>query len=211
MRVVRNTQWHARFLNTLSLMELCGAQKLSSLLRSEPSSTFLLEHVAEEYRHAYFLRRLANKLGNKNFTSFDETQVFAKSESIRYINHLDRYISLELRSFPKKSRLRLLYLLTTAAIEQRALPFYRMYQEILDEENLCLSVKSIISEEEHHLASITNAIAIEKLPEDLLRTSCAFEHDLFTRWLNAIADDLNKIERHSLLKLAYSREYLSTS
>lgn len=189
--IVANNACHARFLNTLSLMELCGAQKLSRLFKTLPAVDFLLEHVAEEYRHAFFLRRLANKLAPKTSRSFSNSDVFAKAQSVFYISHLDRRISLQLKSWPQKSPIRLAYLLTTAAIEQRALPFYQMYQCILDEAQAGFSLKSIISEEENHLSFILQQITEEQLPKNLLETCYWLEQDLFLAWMNAVAAEIH--------------------
>lgn len=190
LTIVQSPMLHARFLNTLSLMELLGAQKLSRfIVRSRPS-TFLLEHVAEEYRHAFFLRRLARKLANNLVDDFTKSSVFCMRLSMRYINNLDRQILVTLKDHGYQKhdrRIYLTYLLTTLAIERRALPFYTSYQAILDHERIPISVKSIISEEEDHLRHINTHVEQEQLSCELIDDCVMLESINYDAWLNALA------------------------
>lgn len=184
--IVEQNLVHARFLNTLSLMELCGAQRLSSLSSPFKNKTFFLEHVAEEYRHAYFLRRLACKIASNDIDSFDHDNVYCKRVSRAYIKNIDRHVSLLLHTFRLSSLTAdspLPYLLTTFIIERRALPFYQFYQSILDEHSINISVKSIIKEEKDHLAAMEYALKQEELPSLLLEACDKIETTLWTKWI----------------------------
>jgi|SRR5579871_1837339 len=180
--IVKRPALHARFLQTLSLMELAGAQKLSRLLTRIPITTFLLEHVAEEYRHAFYLLKLAKKIGD----GLSANDVTSGNKPGGYIHHLDRKILLAMRRFVAIKRDRypmVAYLLTTSAVEQRALPFYRLYQSVLDNYDIAVSVKSIISEEEHHLREVMMLIAREDIPCALMDECYAIEADLYNGWI----------------------------
>lgn len=190
-KIVRNSFLHARFLNTLSLLEYRGAQKLSRIATSLPSSSFFLEHIAEEYRHAFFLRRLAQKISpSEMFQEYDN--VFSKAKTISYMDKIDRRISLMLRDHRLLSKDRA-YVFVTLVIEERALPFYRLYQSVLDDETCGISVKSIASEEADHLSVMRAEAKRIHLSEELLASALAFEQKCFSRWLEALDNDIEQL------------------
>ncbi len=183
--VLSTNEQHARFLNTLSLMELCGAKKLAHLVSTRQCETFLLEHVAEEFRHAYFLRKLATKIAGLEL-DYSYPQLFHARKAKRYIINLDRLVCLLLKQHaladPASIKERA-YLLATFAIESRALPFYKAYQEALERKGIPISVKSIISEEESHLNFIKNELATNAALLELTNNVIAIETKLFNSWI----------------------------
>lgn len=190
--IVRDASIHARFLNTLSLMELLGAQKLAGLVPYLGHRTAFLEHVAEEFRHAYFLRSLAEKLSRSEIRNFNKFTLCAEQPSRNYINKLHLKICLLLKREQLTADIkRRAYLLSTLVIETRALPFYKAYQEALDEAGLTLNVKSILAEEERHLALIKEELALDAALLPLIDESTALENALYSAWLAAISRDLD--------------------
>lgn len=191
--IISNKSVHARFLNTLSLMELLGAQKLARLVPYLGHRTAFLEHVAEEFRHAYFLRSLAEKLCGNEVPNFSTFTLCAERESRNYINKLHLQICLLLKRAQLTADIkRRAYLLSTLAIETRALPLYRAYQKALQDAGIPLSVKSILSEEERHLAQINEELALDAALLPLIEGSVALENTLFTAWLAALNRDLDR-------------------
>jgi hypothetical protein len=190
-QIVTNKSLHARFLNTLSLMEFCGAQRISTAIPYLTADSFLLEHVAEEYRHAYFLRRLANKFLNAQINSFDKKTVFCISKSKNYIRHIDFKIYRLLRDEHSLNPSRhLCYLLSTYVIEHRALPFYNYYQSVLDRCGMPINVKSIISEESKHLEKMSREISNLSLASITLRQCFKIENQCFSNWVKNIAEEI---------------------
>src|SRR5579863_4921348 len=55
---------HARFLNTLSLLEHIGSRKIM-LTRAIAGDGRILKHLAEETRHAWFFKRAAERLAGR--------------------------------------------------------------------------------------------------------------------------------------------------
>ena len=53
-KIVNNTQTHAKWLNTLSMMENVGAKKIKNCEDPVFVSEIILKHAAEESRHAYY-------------------------------------------------------------------------------------------------------------------------------------------------------------
>ena len=189
--IVQNTNAHARFLNTLSFMELCGAKKLSQTIGRRYFSTSMLEHVAEEYRHAYFLRRLANKISVSPIDDYSHENVFCKRQSRAYISDLDRRVSIALRHHQELHNPMMCYLLVTYAIEQRALSFYKLYQEMLDRHGTPISVRSIISEELDHFKEMEQKLNDTQLPTDIFNACSDIEAQLFGLWVNGLAKELH--------------------
>lgn len=196
-KIIRNKKLHACFLNTLSLMELLGAHKLSRLVPFLGHKTSFLEHVSEEFRHAYFLRTLAQKIGEDAINSYDALHVIALHKSRTYINHMHRHVCLLLKqealNDPALFKWRV-YLLSTLAIETRALPFYEAYQNELNIAGLRISVKSVIAEEANHLAEIKKLIESDPPLGSLIEPSLTVEKRLFNRWLNMLQSEIFAVQ-----------------
>jgi hypothetical protein len=141
---------HARFLNTLSLMEHIGSRKImaSQLERGLGGET--LRHLAEETRHAYFFKRAAEKLAHRPLGySADETIAGAAARG--YMERLDAEI---LRELDVSAESPLPYLYMSLIVELRAVWFYRLYQETLSAHEQNLSLRSVLAEEELHLGAM---------------------------------------------------------
>lgn len=188
-KIISDQRVHIRFLHTLSLMELLGAHKLSRLVPYLGHSTAFLEHVAEEFRHAYFLRSLAEKLSKDSPTLLVSAHPLAKRASCNYINHLHRLVCLLLKKVglycPSSIKNRA-YLLSTLAIETRALPFYQSYQQALSEHGLAISVKSILSEETRHLAEMKAQTVEDQALLPVIDRCLAIEKKLYNHWLASL-------------------------
>lgn len=183
--ILADTTRHACFLNTLSLMELAGAKKLTRLLRYR-SDNFLLEHLAEEYRHAYYLRKLASKLAGREL-DFSKDNLLNARAANNYISHLDRLVCILIKEKELDKKYHYSYaafLLCTYVIEQRALSFYKNYQLYLSNAGLSINVKSIISEEEKHLQFITQGLANDPALASLIAPTTAIEDKLFYAWFD---------------------------
>jgi hypothetical protein len=138
---------HARFLNTLSLMEHIGSRKIMAS-QSEPGlAGDTLRHLAEETRHAYFFKRSAEKLAHRPL-GYDTGETIAGAAARGYMERLDAAILHELDATSQSA---LPYLYMSLIVELRAVWFYRLYQETLAEHQQNLSLRSVLAEEELHL------------------------------------------------------------
>ena len=52
---------HAKWLNTLSFLENCGARKIAACEHPTLVKEEMLKHAAEEFRHAHHLKRQIDK------------------------------------------------------------------------------------------------------------------------------------------------------
>ncbi|HYM18757.1 MAG TPA: hypothetical protein VEU06_09355 [Micropepsaceae bacterium] len=153
---------HARFLNMLSLMEHIGSRKIMLSQEKAELAQTTLRHLAEETRHAYFFKRQAEKLARRRL-SFSDADTVAPAPARAYMGRLDAAISRGLsRAAPE-----LPYLYMSLIVELRAVWFYRLYEETLDEQQASLSLKSVLAEENLHLDAMLARLG--EMDPDVLR------------------------------------------
>lgn len=189
-RIVPDKDLHARLLNTLSYMEHIGATKIART-QSGPEATFTtLKHAAEEARHAFYLKKLAQKLKPGSCPTYHFEHLLAPIPSRQYLYKLDIAASRLAKNAGLTGRALhdLAYLLVTYAIEVRADELYPVYEQFLEsipEERL--SVQSIIAEEVGHLSEMEAALAV--YPEHLRALTqdlCQIEGRLFEEWVISV-------------------------
>ena len=184
----------ARLLNSLSLIELNGAQKIARRLAKLPKSNFVLEHLAEEFRHAQYLRKLAHKVSGGVINSYLAPQILLTSAHGAYLNNLERRVCVTLKKHGLHEPSRInerCYLLTSYLVELRALPFYRSLQKHLELSQQSVSLNSIICEEEDHLNEIEMMIDSQGDLASALADCISFEAPLFDGFLKTISDNIS--------------------
>jgi len=159
--IIADNELHARWLNTLSLMENTGARKISASEDPVTVTYIILKHAAEEHRHAFYLKKQIEKTGDGLCPTYSGEYLLAPSYSKYYLNQLDvdvcRYLKKKLGLTGRALRFAA-YLLVTYAIEVRADELYPVYQDALDAVGSKINVKSIILEEEGHLEEMINQL-----------------------------------------------------
>ncbi len=190
-KIVASDDMHAKWLNSLSMMENTGARKISKYEHPVNTGIIVLKHAAEEARHAYYLKKQIGKLSADACPDYSYPYLLAPVESYHYLHALDveacRYLKnklgLEGRALKHGA-----YLLVTYSIEVRADMLYGIYQEALTRYGSKVNVKSIIAEEEGHLEEMQRML-VDFHPqwEQLAADMCAIENTLFERWISAIA------------------------
>lgn len=193
-KIISDNQLHARWLNTLSLMENTGARKISASEDPVTVTYIILKHAAEEHRHAFYLKKQIEKT-SADCPTYAAEYLLAPAYSKYYLNQLDidvcRYLKTELAL--KGAELRFAaYLLVTYAIEVRADELYPVYQEALDEAGSKVNVKSIILEEEGHLEEmIAQLHRFSPDWEQHAQKAVSMETRLFNDWVTELAGILN--------------------
>lgn len=195
--IVAHPDLHAKWLNTLSLMENTGARKISASEDTETVTYIILKHAAEEHRHAFYLKKQLEKLGEKLCPTYASDYLLAPRDSKFYLNRLDvevcRYLKSELSLTGKELRFAA-YLLVTYAIEVRADELYPVYQEVLSDAESKVNVKSIILEEEGHLEEMINQLQhFSPEWEKHAAKAVSIEANLFNNWLQSLAREI-KVE-----------------
>ncbi|MEO6520903.1 MAG: hypothetical protein ABIN91_04440 [Mucilaginibacter sp.] len=193
-KIVANPDLHARWLNTLSLMENTGARKISASEDTVNVTYIILKHAAEEHRHAFYLKKQIDKIGEGVCPTYARQFLLAPAQSKYYLNQLDvevcRYLKKELNLSGIELRFAA-YLLVTYAIEVRADELYPVYQEALDNAGSKVNVKSIILEEEGHLEEMINQLK-NFSPDWQLHADRAvvIETALFNNWLTGLQKEI---------------------
>ncbi|XZF13081.1 hypothetical protein ACTHGU_14940 [Chitinophagaceae bacterium MMS25-I14] len=193
-KIIADDNLHAKFLNTLSMMENTGARKISKYEHPIHTSLTVLKHAAEEARHAYYLKKQIGKLDETLCPDYSFEYLLAPVSSYQYLHRLDtatcRYIKakgLEGRAADDAA-----YILVTYAIEVRADELYGTYQELLSAAGSKVNVKSIIMEEAGHLEEMTRLLeAFSPDWQSIAAEICAIETELYHQWIGGLAASLN--------------------
>jgi hypothetical protein len=192
--IIADNTLHAKWLNTLSLMENTGARKISASEDPVTVTYIVLKHAAEEHRHAFYLKKQIEKTADGSCPTYASAYLLAPAYSKYYLNQLDvdvcRYLKNELKLTGKNLRFAA-YLLVTYAIEVRADELYPVYQQALEDAGSKVNVKSIILEEEGHLEEMLAQLKqFSPVWELHAQKAVAFESKLFADWVGALSKDL---------------------
>lgn len=189
-KIVLSDEMHAKWLNSLSMMENTGARKISKYEHPVHTGIIVLKHAAEEARHAYYLKKQIGKLDSDACPDYSYPYLLAPIESYHYLQMLDveacRYLKNKMKLEGRELK-HGAYLLVTYAIEVRADMLYGIYQDALTKVGSKVNVKSIIVEEEGHLEEMQKMLEVfdpnwEVLAADMI----AVENRLFETWITAI-------------------------
>ncbi len=174
---------HARFLNTLALMEHIGSRKIMVSQSRGTLGQDILKHLAEETRHSYFFKRAAEKLARRSL-DFDDQDAIRPASARMYFGRLDASIEDALRPDVNPE---VPYLYVSLTIELRAIWTYRLYHDALRERGSPVSLKSILAEEELHLAQMLDRLqALDADPETSVPPFARLEDRLFRTFWTAL-------------------------
>jgi hypothetical protein len=167
---------HARFLNTLSLMEHIGSRKIMASQSVPGHDT--LKHLAEEARHAFFFKRAAEKEAGEAL-DYSPRHTIAGAEARMYMGRLDAFIAATLQAADARA-----YLYMSLIVELRAIWTYRLYQDALLAAGAPLSLKSVLAEEELHLDEMWDQLeTLDSERDSHVAAFAAFEDGRFrTLW-----------------------------
>jgi hypothetical protein len=175
-------------------MENTGARKISASEDPVTVTYIILKHAAEEHRHAFYLKKQIEKVGERQCPTYSSEYLLAPAYSKYYLNQLDidvcRYLKKELGLKGRELHFAA-YLLVTYAIEVRADELYPVYQEALDAAKSKVNVKSIILEEEGHLEEMINQLKTFSPDwQHHAQKAVNIETGLFNDWVLALSDSL---------------------
>ncbi|MFN0063021.1 MAG: hypothetical protein ACKVPX_10970 [Myxococcaceae bacterium] len=180
--VVRSSKQEAAWLNTLSLLEFTGARKISRTVAAHHPSLDVLQHWADETRHAAVLKRLAHeRLGAEP----DEYLCLEAAKA--YFADLDAALAEWLLAHGGDGNPLLNYLLVTTTVERRAMQLYPLYRAVTSDAQVREELSRIIVEEQSHRRAIEdrcrNLLAAGGLS---FETPLAKEEALFDRFWEAV-------------------------
>lgn len=194
IRVVEKPALHAKWLNTLSMLENAGARKIKQCEHPVFVKEEILKHAAEEARHAWYLKKQLHKVGG-GCPTYEADYILAPVISSRYLHRIDARVCRFLKKeygFAGHDLKYAAYLLVTYAIEVRADELYPVYQEVLKQRKSSISVHNIIAEEQNHLASMEKQLQ-QLWPEwkALCEMACREESICYEEWMNELLSSLD--------------------
>ena len=197
-RVIQDDTLHGRFLNTLSLLEHIGSRKIMLSHVHRVPNTEVLKHMAEEARHAFFFAHKAEAILKKPHNDYGDETTLAPAAAKVYFAKLDSHIEHTITAPDKNGDRRsaslcerslaasdyknsdACYLWVSLMIELRAHWAYGLYQDVLLQHKKTLSLKSLIAEENLHLAEMFESVmAVDRSAETTIPKLAAHEHELF--------------------------------
>ncbi len=187
--VVADPGLHSRFLNMLSLLEHIGSRKIMLSQMKGDLDKEILQHMAEETRHAFFFKNQAERMHGRALDDYSPDHTLCPAAARAYFGRLDAGITRMLSQAPKRTP----YLWVSFIIEIRAGWIYHFYQQALEEAHVGVSLKSVIAEEEKHLAEMQESLNQAGLMNDLLLVRAAgLETQLFTKLLDALLSEIKE-------------------
>lgn len=186
--LIARSDAHARFINTLSMLEHIGSVKIARTQGGMSITGTKLGHLAEETRHAQVLKKLARRLDPTLGDAYADDSLLAGAAARMYFARLDAEVRRHLRKQPVDADAHeVAYLLVTLLVERRAAWLYPLYQRLVDAAGMRISVRGIIGEEDRHLADVEEGLARYGIAvEDGARGLLAFESAAFARLADAL-------------------------
>lgn len=193
--IIEDDLLHAKWLNTLSYLENCGARKIAACEHPTQVKEEMLKHAAEEFRHAHHLKRQIEKISSIPMRTYAPEFILGGINTVHYLDWLDLKTSRFLAStvgLSKHSVWEFAYLLVTYAIELRAEELYTLYDECLRKQGSKVIIKALLLEEKEHLNEMRNSL--EKLPggTEYAVQVCLYEEEIFSNWIKNIYPESTK-------------------
>ena len=182
---------HARWLNTLSYLENCGARKIARCQHPMLVREEMLKHAAEEFRHAHHLKKQIRKVSDEPLYDYHSRFMLGGWATAHYLNQLDlqacRYLS---KTMLKDQTTALAYLLVTYVIELRAEELYLLYDQCLRKCGCKVAIKCIFLEEKEHLEEMKNRL--NQVVGGFLHADAvkAMEQQIYQKWIQGIEKEV---------------------
>lgn len=180
---------HAKWLNTLSFLENCGARMIAACEHPIFVKEEMLKHAAEEFRHAHYLKKQIEKVSPTTLSNYSMKYLLGGTATMHYLKALDLYTLKFLRreKIPREKIKEYAYLLVTYTIELRADELYPIYEKVLREMKSKVRVKSILLEEKEHLKEMIHAL--QRLPQGLRYAHEIIQYEalIYKKWVHSLA------------------------
>lgn len=147
--IVQSPALESRWLNTVSMLEYIGARKIGKTFSKMHPPLEILEHHADETRHAFAFKKLSTMVAGK-----DHENYLCADAGVAYFQTLDKEISDWVARLTGKEDPYQSYLFVTTIIERRAMKLYPLYRKLTRNGFVRDEVKKIIEEEANHKKSI---------------------------------------------------------
>ncbi len=188
-RIVEEPEAHSKFMNMLSMLEHMGSRKImvSQMNRQHDLTEDTLKHLAEEARHAYFFKRQAERIAKRPLDGYREENTMCRVPALMYFGRLDAGIAKQVLQ-GKEDTENQVYPWVSMIIELRACWLYHIYHEVLEQSSVTLSLKSLLAEEDQHLAEMFEMVGENT---DLLTQLSAYETELFGKLWDVLKSEFS--------------------
>src|SRR5688572_10634632 len=95
--IVKNASLHGLWINTLSYLENCGARMIAACEHPTLVKEEMLKHAAEEFRHAFYLKKQLSRIG-ESYEDYQRSHLLGAWSRYHYLNKLDIQASRYLQS-----------------------------------------------------------------------------------------------------------------
>lgn len=147
--VTSDSRLEARWLNTLSYLEYVGARKISRSVAASHPHLDVLDHLADETRHATAFKRLASEL-----VGGEPGDYLCRNAAGTYFHKLDGELSAWTTELVGREHPALNYLLVTSMVERRAMMMYPLYRSASEHDFVREELQTIVREEQEHRTRI---------------------------------------------------------
>lgn len=187
-RIVSDTGLHPRLMNTLSMLEHMGSQKIMATQQGADVDQPTLRHLAEECHHAFFMKRQAEKAAARQL-EYCSHDLLAPVAARMYFQRLEALI---LRQLEREQSPGATYLFMSMIVEFRAVWFYSLYEQALKRVDHPLSLKRLLGEEQNHLTEMADRLKqAGEFSDTRVDAFVRTEHDLYNRFLDSLHESLN--------------------
>jgi len=167
--VTRSAELESEWLDLLSLLEYVGCRKIIKSVSYGQISRDVLRHISDEASHAFLLKILAERIGEK--CEFSNRRLSVSGWD--YFQGVDLSVSSLL---PSDS-----YRAVSYIIEQRVLDVYPKYLELTTSPEVKRVLHQILSQEKNHGAAFCRGL----FPSDKILEMHAIENSHWDRFLSA--------------------------
>ncbi|MGH1456213.1 MAG: hypothetical protein ACRBDI_05485 [Alphaproteobacteria bacterium] len=183
--IVEDKPRHALFLNMLSMLEHLGSRKIMVSQMNKIMTQDTLQHLAEEARHAYFFKRNAERVAGKALDGWTDKNTMCRIPSAMYFGRMDAGITKTVGE--EKA-----YGWVSLIIELRACWLYDIYQSVLEKSSDHMSLKSLLAEEDKHLAEMFGMCGDDY---DTLKKLSAYETELFEKLWSTLEKNHSELKQ----------------
>lgn len=202
--IVSKNIYHAKWLNTLSMLSNNGFRRMAIGQNSIFLNESILKHAANKSRHAYQFKKLIGKIDGAFLPNFEQEYLIAPIESRQYLKILDvftcRYLTshLELKNSKLKDGA---YLLIAHVLSIRANELLSVYQETLEQTESKVSIRPVVSDEMEFQEEMI--IQLNEFSSDWSIHALAistFEKKIFNNWMRSISKHLHLLNRNLIVE-----------
>lgn len=181
-KLIQSPENYARFLNTLSLLEYIGTRKIIKSQHQDQLNEKILAHMSEEIRHAEVLKRAALKIAPQVCETYAAETLMCGREAWEYFQAVDHAAAKELNEQDSWN----CYLYTTWLIETRAIRFYALFDDVLQQLGKPTIFRGILVEEHRHLDEIETCLQSIPGHDAKVAKLKSIEEQGFNNWMKAI-------------------------